>query len=650
MELLIAGVCALLGIAGAALLGPKVRIASPLVLVALGIAVSFLPVVPAFQVEPELILAGVLPPLLYSASVSMPAMNFRREFAAISGLSIVLVIASSVVLGLFFAWVIPGLDLWWGIALGAIVSPTDAVATSIVKRSPVSSRAVAILEGESLLNDATALVLLRTAVAGAAASVSLWGTIGEFAFAVAVAAALGFVVGRLNLFVRARIQNATVGTVISFTVPFLASIPAELLGASGLVAAVVAGLVTGRLGPRVLSPQSRQSDTQNWNTVELVLEGAVFLLMGLELSSIFAEVGQERIGVGPTLLIALGALLLTILVRAAYVAPLLRGLKKRSERTASMKPRLTRMASALADPAAAAQRASGMIEAARAGQGAERLRALGAGAVGADVDAGADADVPRTPGIPQAPGAGWAPGEVVGGPGFGRGAAARNGGATSDLALRADLSDRARRRIKRRLRRRRPPTVADMTRFTTRITRTLADIDYLVQAPLGWRDGAVVVWAGMRGAVTVAAAQTLPQETPNRSLLVLIAFVVAALSLLVQGGTLPLVIRWLKLAPLDADLAADERARLFTLLSETTLDDHPEAVDSTTTTSEDSDDVPDADRTPKQQALALIAAKRTVLLDARDDGTFNADTLDAALSALDADQIALQLQPPTPTP
>ncbi|RFA16988.1 hypothetical protein B7R22_01410 [Subtercola boreus] len=683
MELLIAGVFALLGIAGAALLGPKVRIASPLVLVALGIAVSFLPVVPAFQVEPELILAGVLPPLLYSASVSMPAMNFRREFAAISGLSIVLVIASSVVLGLFFAWVIPGLDLWWGIALGAIVSPTDAVATSIVKRSPVSSRAVAILEGESLLNDATALVLLRTAIAGAAASVSLWGTIGEFAFAVAVAAALGFVVGRLNLFVRARIQNATVGTVISFTVPFLASIPAELLGASGLVAAVVAGLVTGRLGPRVLSPQSRQSDTQNWNTVELVLEGAVFLLMGLELSSIFADVGQERLGVGPTLLIALGALLLTILVRAGYVAPLLRGLKKRSERTASMKPRLTQMASALADPAAAAERASGMIEAARAGQGAERLRALGAGAA----DAG-DGGVQPAEGVSQglftppgaatsqAPGAGWAPGEVVGGPGFGRGAPARNGGPTSDLALRADLGDRARRRIKRRLRRRRPPTVADMTRFTTRITRTLADIDYLVQAPLGWREGAVVVWAGMRGAVTVAAAQTLPQDTPNRSLLVLIAFVVAALSLLIQGGTLPLVIRWLKLAPVDAELAADERARLFTLLSETTLDDHPEAVDSTTTTSGDSDDVPDADadanadrapvtgdgtaggdgagakggapppahRTPKQQALALIAAKRTVLLDARDDGTFNADTLDAALSALDAEQIALQLQ------
>ncbi|WP_233189143.1 sodium:proton antiporter [Subtercola sp. Z020] len=777
MELLIAGVLTLLGIAAAALIGPKVRIASPLVLVALGIGVSFLPFVPAFQVEPELILAGVLPPLLYSASVSMPAMNFRREFAAISGLSIVLVIASAVVLGLFFAWVIPGLGLWWGIALGAIVSPTDAVATSIVKRSPVSPRAVAILEGESLLNDATALVLLRTAIAGAAAAVSLWGTLGEFVFAVAVAVMLGFAVGRLNLFVRARLQNVTVGTVLSFTVPFLASIPAELLGASGLVAAVVAGLVTGRLAPRMLSPQSRLSDAQNWNTVEMVLEGAVFLLMGLELSSIFADVGSERIGVGPTLLIALGALLLTVLVRAAYVAPLLRGLKRRSARSERLKPRLAKMQEVLADPAAAAERASGFLEQMRAARGdparprelpasygVAAANAAPAGVAGVDaaadgavdphaveadaarvdsarvapadtVDAATHADaaagVAPAATVAEAareshdaheadeaegtgqPGGGWGPGEIVGGPGLGRtgrrsgtGREARAGHADRDLhthsagrdhstgrdlrvqsdadrALRADLSERAKLRLRRRLRRRRPPTVADMARFTTRITRTLADIDYLVQAPLGWREGVVVVWAGMRGAVTVAAAQTLPDGTPFRSLLVLIAFVVAALSLLIQGGTLPLVIRLLKLTPPDPALADEERARLFALLDETTVDDHPEAASSTTTTSGSSDDVPDdadarddadaldddadgdaaavdpssaavaaddpdpaaaAARTPKQETLALIAARRTVLLDARDDGTFNADTLDAALSALDAEQIALQLQ------
>jgi CPA1 family monovalent cation:H+ antiporter len=252
MEWLFIGVVGLLVIAGATALGPRLRISAPLILVIMGIGVSFLPFVPDIGISPEWILAGVLPPLLYSASVSMPSMNFRREFGAIGGLSVALVVASSVLLGLLFAWVIPGLGLGWGIALGAIVSPTDAVATSIVKRTGISPRVIAILEGESLLNDATALVLLRTAIASVGAAISFWGVVGNFAFSVIVAIVIGYVVGRLNLIVRGHVSDATVNTVISFTVPFIASIPAELLGASGLVAAVVAGIIPGRRAPRVL--------------------------------------------------------------------------------------------------------------------------------------------------------------------------------------------------------------------------------------------------------------------------------------------------------------------------------------------------------------------------------------------------------------
>jgi len=257
---LVIGVLAVLTIAAATTFGPRFGVASPLILVVIGILVSLLPFVPAIELEPEWILAGVLPPLLYSASVSMPAMNFRREFGAIGGLSVVLVIVSSVLLGMFFAWVIPGLGLGWGVALGAIVSPTDAVATGIVKRAGVSPRVVAILEGESLLNDATALVLLRAAVAAAAVATFTIGAVTlSFLYSVVVAVAFGWLVGRLNLIVRARVKDATVNTVISFTVPFLASIPAEALGASGLVAAVVAGLITGSRAPRVLSPEHRLS-------------------------------------------------------------------------------------------------------------------------------------------------------------------------------------------------------------------------------------------------------------------------------------------------------------------------------------------------------------------------------------------------------
>jgi CPA1 family monovalent cation:H+ antiporter len=542
MEWLFIGVVGLLVIAGATALGPRLRISAPLILVIMGIGVSFLPFVPDIGISPEWILAGVLPPLLYSASVSMPSMNFRREFGAIGGLSVALVVASSVLLGLLFAWVIPGLGLGWGIALGAIVSPTDAVATSIVKRTGISPRVIAILEGESLLNDATALVLLRTAIASVGAAISFWGVVGNFAFSVIVAIVIGYVVGRLNLIVRGHVSDATVNTVISFTVPFIASIPAELLGASGLVAAVVAGIITGRRAPRVLSPEHRASDAQNWRMFELVLEGFVFLLMGLELAAIVEDVQEENDGLLLALGIALLALAGTVVVRTAYVAPLLASLRRRALRVERMKPRMQRIQDHLTNHDS--------------------------------------------------------PDHAIAGIAPTRGPA----GALLRLWQRS----------------------VDIERLGARVRRSIADVDYFLEAPLGWREGAVVVWAGMRGAVTVAAAQTLPQDTPHRSLLVLIAFVVAAMSLLIQGGTLNALIRLVKPATPDPQAAHDEHTRLMELLDDVTIE-HNEG-------------------TPKQQTLALIAARRATLLDARDDGTFNAAVLEAALNALDAQQVSVQLQ------
>ncbi len=185
-----------------------------------------------------------------------------------------------------------------GIALGAIVSPTDAVATSIVKQTSISRRAISILDGESLLNDATALVLLRTAIFTAGASFSFWGALGDFAKAVAIAVVIGWLVGWANVWVRARVPSAAVNTALSFTIPFVAAVPTEQLGGSGLVAAVVAGLFTGIVGPRKLPPGHRLSDAQNWQTIELVLEGAVFLTMGLELAKILQEVQEDHRGIG----------------------------------------------------------------------------------------------------------------------------------------------------------------------------------------------------------------------------------------------------------------------------------------------------------------------------------------------------------------
>ncbi|MEF3402996.1 cation:proton antiporter [Agromyces sp. CCNWLW203] len=584
MDLLLAGVLALLAIAAATAISPKLGVAAPLLLVVVGLGVGLLPVVPEFEIDPEWILAGVLPPLLYSAAVSMPAMEFRRDFGAISGLSVVLVVITAVLLGLLFAWLIPGLGLAWGIALGAIVSPTDAVATSIVKRLGVSPRVVAMLEGESLLNDASALVLLRAAIAGAAASVSIWGVAGSFVYSIVVAAVIGVAVGWVNLRVRARIADPTVNTVISFTMPFLAAIPAEHLGASGLVAAVVAGLVTGRGAARYLSPQHRLSDAQNWRTVELVLESAVFLVMGLELTAIVADVEAAHAGVWFAVGLAAIALTATVLIRAAFVAPLLAALSRRASRAAAIKGVITDRA---------------------------------------------------------------------------------EGGAMKHLeqpALRGDG-----RRASR------PPSAARVERFRTMWRRRVADIDYLLAQPLGWREGTIVVWAGMRGVVTLAAAQTLPSETPSRSLLIFIAFLVAVGSLLVQGGTLPWLVHRLLPARDPGESRAErrelERVLRSAAMAEMANDDDPAARAMAErmraawqlSNDEGADESGDTDASADSGAsaasdrridpelvrllrLRMIEAERTALLDARDDGVFSAAALSAALEDLDAEQISVELK------
>ncbi len=613
-EILVIGVLAVLTIAAATSFGQRFGVASPLILVVVGILVSFLPFVPPLTLQPEWIIAGVLPPLLYSASVSMPSMNFRREFGAIGGLSVVLVIVSSLLLGIFFAWAIPGLGLGWGVALGAIVSPTDAVATGIVKRAGVSPRVVAILEGESLLNDATALVLLRAAIAAAAVAGFTVGAVTlSFLYSVVVAVVFGWVVGRLNLIVRARVKDATVNTVISFTVPFLASIPAEALGASGLVAAVVAGLITGSRAPRVLSPEHRLSDSQNWRTVELVLEGLIFLTMGLELFGIVQKVQNDHSGVLPALGIAAAALLLTLLVRAAFVAPLLALLARRGRRRARMRQTLTKLQERLQDPDAARR----LLE--QGPQPPEALPELPGDPV-EDPDAHAEvlaadpavahAEVAKVAGVPAA-------------------------AAVARESLGATPSGWRGRLVRRQRARQRAWTVENITRFGTRLRRVLADIDYFTGAPLGWREGSIVVWAGMRGAVTVAAAQSLPQDTPGRSVLVLIAFLVAAGSLLLQGGTLGLALRIVKPTPADPAAERDERARLLELLHEA-----GESVPLPDTR----DRTPEAFNQHKTARLQRIRAQRDALLDARDDGTFSADVLAGALSNLDADEISIDLK------
>ena len=279
-----------------------------------------------------------MPARIHSGSNSISG-TAGTKLTAISGLSVVLVLLSTVLLGYLFTWLIPGIPLAAGFALGAIVSPTDAVATSIVKRLGASPRVVTLLEGESLLNDASALVLLRSAIAaialtvasdGVAPAFSLWAVAGDFVFAVVVAVLVGSLVGFLGLTVRRRLANPALSTAVSFVVPFIAYLPTEELGASGLVAVVTAGLVTGNGAAKYLRPQHRLAEESNWRTVELLLEGTVFLLMGLELFALVTDVREAHGSLWRAAGIAALAAVVILVVRSAYVATLLRSLARRA--------------------------------------------------------------------------------------------------------------------------------------------------------------------------------------------------------------------------------------------------------------------------------------------------------------------------------
>jgi CPA1 family monovalent cation:H+ antiporter len=622
MDPFVVALLAAVAVLGVTALAPRTGVSAPLILVVLGVGISFLPAVHAITVPPEWILAGVLPPLLYSAAVSLPAMDFRRDLATIGGLSVVLVVLTSVLLGLLFSALLPGLGLAGGIALGAIVSPTDAVATSIVRKLGAPPRVVTVLEGEGLLNDASALVLLRSAVAATATAVSFGDVLGNFAWAVVAAVVCGAVVGRVGLVIRQRVGSAALSTAVSFVVPFAAYLPAEHLRASGLVAVVTAGLVTGYGSARYLGPQDRVFEYSNWRTVEILLEGGVFLLMGLEMFKFVEDVRKEHgslwLGAGVAALAAVAVLV----VRGAYLAPLLWQLDRRARRGQAARDVLAQVQERIDERLTDAE-PGGTLTFGR------RPRA-GVRPGGDPVDVQLPAD---GPGPLELPGVG--PFGENRGPGAGPGAP-------------------------------REVPVARVQRLRTSLVRRVADIDYLTAKPLGPREGVLLTWAGMRGVVTVAAAQSLPEHGfPHRSFVVLVAFAVAAGTLLVQGGTLPWVVRRLGLSGQGAVTRNEVLAlrRVVESAARELLDDGTLTRASGTAYEADvlarvrndvvrgqaSDTVDaqeDAARIKQYRELRLriIEAQRAALLEARSSGVYDSHQLERALAALDAEQIMVEMK------
>ncbi|MEP6979786.1 MAG: Na+/H+ antiporter [Nakamurella sp.] len=492
----------------------RLKLSSPLILVLVGVVGSYLSFVPEVTLTEELVLVGLLPPLLYAAAIRTSLVSFRQNRRSIGLLSVGYVIFAALGVGVIAHY---ALNIGWAsaFALGAVVAPPDAVAaTAVARRIGLPRRIVDILEGESLVNDATAIVVLRTAIAAISGSISVGQIAANFALAAGGGVVVGLVLAFVVISLRPHIDDVLIATAISFTVPFVAYVAAEEIHASGVLAVVVAGLLIGHKSPVTQTGTSRLSERINWATVQFLLENSVFLLIGLQVKRIIEAAQGDSLGAA-RIWWGCGLVLLAVLVlRPLWVFP------------ATYLPRL----------------------------------------------------------IPA--------------------------------IRRADPS---------------PPAAYP----------------------------AIISWAGMRGVVTLAAVFAIPEGTPHRSVLVLAALVVVFGTLVLQGFTLPALVRLLKVRGTDpredllqqavvlqdtaeVGLAALEQARM--------PDDPPDIIDSLQQRMEQRRLAawellgrPESDgETPSQRfrtlRLVMLQAERDRVLELRSEGHLSPKVLSDVLEVLDVEE------------
>jgi Na+/H+ antiporter len=489
----------------------------PTLLVLGGLALAFVPGLPRIKLEPDLVLLVFLPPLLFSAATESPIRDLRANRAPLLRLSVGLVIFTMVIVGAVMQAAIPGLGWAAALTLGAIVAPTDALAATTVFRRLGAPRTIrTLIEGEALFNDATALVAYRAAVVAVGGTFVLSDSIVGFFVAAVGGIAIGAVVGRVGGEILRRLDDPPVEVLISIVIPFAAYLPADELGLSGVLAAVAAGFVIGsRLGT-ILTPNSRVLWLTSWKMIGFVLNGFVFVLIGLELPQILQGLG----GRPPLEILGLAVLVCAVVV------------------------------------------------------------------VGRIVWVFAGSLLPGSP-----------------------------------------------RRI--------------VARTNPRLARRLTF---------------VVGWAGLRGAVSLAAALALKDDFPERNLILLLTFAVILVTLVGQGLTLPFVLRWAgwdgveldgdeatsaRTAAYQAGLDEIERARpewpghqpLFDRL-ESGLRDRTQHL-----ATEDPDET--AERRQERiehEAIqqGIIAAQRTAVIELRDRGEINDQTLRVIERELDLEELRME--------
>ena len=520
-----------------------------LVLVVVGFAVSFMPGFEGIELESEILLSVVLPPLLYSAALDFSFPTFLRNIRPILGLGVGLVVVTAVAVAGVASWILPSLTFATALILGAVVAPPDAVtAVAVGRRLGLPKKVMAILTGESLVNDAAALSLFSIAVAQVAGSRAfIENPLLLFSYSAVLGPIVGAALGYITLWIRRRLAHPGLETIQGLVVPFAAFICAEHLHGSGVLAVVVAGFVVGH-GSLDAGYQTRLQERYVWNSVDVMLEAFVFAYIGLQLRFVLEDLhaaGESLAEVA----VASGVVLVVVLaIRPACVFLM-----------------------------------------------------------------------------------------------FGRGLLSRH--VESKLSVPV-------------------PAAGARGAFGTRKRKKRKWSDLIDRRLLTWQESVVVSWTGMRGVVTLAAASGIPlltadgQAFPERATIQAIAFAVSVGTLLLQGLTLPLLIRWLR-PSFEADRASDDAGTrkaeqivhdaAHDVLARFAAEPTP-GLDATTLAnirltiarhSQDADEMPDPEsHTLRAEVFAalyrdVLVAQRTALIAERDAGRIEDEAARAMLGRLD---------------
>ena len=543
---------------------------APLLVTVVALAVSFIPAVPNLRIDGHVLLTLVLPPLLYSASLDVSFVSFRRSLPQIRRLGIGLVVVTTAAVGLVAWLIMPSLTLPGALLLGAIVAPPDAVsAAAIGRRLGLPRRVMTVLSGESLINDATSLTLYRVfAAIVAGATVTLGGGIGQFAVAVVVGVVIGVVAGLAMHQLRMRISDPVVIGTFGLLAPFGVYGITEHLQGSGVLAVVAMGLVVGYNAPRT-SYATRMQEAPIWLSADFLLESFVFGYIGLQLPPVLAELGATQ--VGGVLWLSAGVFVVVLLVRPLFVYPA----SAWGEFWSRLKLR-------------------------------QFERALASGEFQKRSDAVAEKQ--------------------------------RRAGRAGRRPSEEELRERFR------------------------------------ESQLSWRDNAVISWAGMRGVVTLAtalaAADLAGLETEAAHAIVVVAFLVTVGTLLLQGLTLPLLIKGLGVADVS-DEEEEDRRQLAQVRARTReagkvfLDEKRTAWERThgvaslgwfdrfaqrftrveRDTAQGQRDEDSMPRPSRDELVGLskgwLQVRRDVLISERDAGTLNEEVMRELIHAMDAEELAL---------